>query len=267
MEKFILKRRMEKLVISGDTVEYFRYRNPIPVEKFEGTPDPFKQYYRNFDEAGKRQDNIYAARANLRRTIWANVTSYSKFITLTYKNTVLDVEMVYSDLKQFFKRLKRAGYNFPYMYVLERQKKRGILEGNAGCWHVHAIFFSDEILQYDVLNRAWPHGYTEIHKLKDVNNVGAYVSKYLAKDAMGELHKKSYHVSRGLKKPVVLADDGYIGTYGDKLSPILKCCDFKYQNVQHFNVNGVENDILYSQGVMTDEAKRIVNSIGILLQV
>ena len=267
MEKFILKRRLEKLVISGNTVEYFRYRRPIPVEKFNGTPDPFKQYYRNFDDAGKRQDNIFAARANLRRTVWANVTPYSKFITLTYKDTVLDVDTVFYDLKQFFKRLKRAGYNYPYLYVLERQKERGKKEGNDGSWHVHCIFFSDEFLPFDVLNNSWPYGSTDIHKLRSIKNVGAYVCKYLVKDSLIELHKKSYHVSRGLEKSTVLADDGYMGSYGDKLQPILNCCDFKYQNVQHFEVNGISNDILYSQGVLTDEAKRIIDTLGVLLQV
>ena len=176
MEKFILKRRLEKLVISGNTVEYFRYRRPIPVEKFSGTPDPFKQYYRNFDETGKRQDNIFAARANLRRTIWANVTPYSKFVTLTYKDAVLDVDTVFYDLKQFFKRLNRAGYKYPYLYVLERQKERGKKEGNAGSWHVHCIFFFAYIFMY--LHCCLELGYAFCQKLVDIMYC-ICVNKYL----------------------------------------------------------------------------------------
>lgn len=78
----------------------------------------------------------------------------------------------------------------------DRTRKK---EGNAGSLHSHCILFDDEYIPFDAINKAWGKGNTDIHKLNDINNVGAYVSKYLTKETYSEFSRHSYHISRVLQ--------------------------------------------------------------------
>lgn len=249
MERKVPKRRIEKIVISGKVVEYYRYLKPLSVEPREHDIEKNKE-----KSEGKRDRNLYRARADLRRAIWCNQTKYTKFVTLTYKDSELDQDNVIYDFKQFIKKLRRRGYNVPYVYVTEHQKKRGIKEGNAGSLHIHALLFTDDFIRAEEINNCWGLGNTDIHSLKDVNNLGAYVCKYLTKEEFDLYHKHSYHLSRGLKKPEVLTTDGYIGQWRDMYSNIHENTKVTYSNATEFVYAGADgsiqsNTILYEQGI------------------
>lgn len=188
MERKVPKRRIEKIVISGNVIEYYRYLKPLNVEPREHDIEKNRE-----TSEGKRDRNLYRARADLRRAIWCNQTKYTKFVTLTYKDTELDQDNVIYDYKQFIKKLRRREFIVPYVYVTEHQKKRGIKEGNAGSLHIHSLLFTDEFISADIINTCWGLGNTDIHSLKDVNNLGAYVCKYLTKEEFDLYHKHSYH--------------------------------------------------------------------------
>ena len=78
-----------RVVVSGDVVEVYTYSVPITCgreRQFEIVRNPDRE------EGGeKRMDNLYRARMNVRRLIWANQGQYTKFLTLTYAKTVLDL--------------------------------------------------------------------------------------------------------------------------------------------------------------------------------
>ena len=192
MTKFAYKRRDIKIIVSGDIVELIQNRVPVNCEKRD-----YEIVKGSKNDLDKKEENLQRARSNIRRYIWQNVTPYSKFITLTYKDTVLDYETLLYDMKQFFKNLGRAGYcNTNYLWIMEHQTERGKKEGNAGSLHSHCILFDDEYIPFDAINKAWGKGNTDIHKLNDINNVGAYVSKYLTKETYSEFSRHSYHISR-----------------------------------------------------------------------
>lgn len=249
MERKVPKRRIEKIVISGNVIEYYRYQKPLNVEPREHDIEKNRE-----TSEGKRDRNLYRARADLRRAIWCNQTKYTKFVTLTYKDTELDQDNVIYDYKQFIKKLRRREFIVPYVYVTEHQKKRGIKEGNAGSLHIHSLLFTDEFISADIINTCWGLGNTDIHSLKDVNNLGAYVCKYLTKEEFDLYHKHSYHLSRGLKKPEVLTTDGYIGQWRDMYSNIHENTKVIYSNATEFVYSGADgsiqsNTILYEQGI------------------
>lgn len=249
MERKVPKRRIEKIVISGNVIEYYRYLKPLNVEPREHDIEKNRE-----TSEGKRDRNLYRARADLRRAIWCNQTKYTKFVTLTYKDTELDQDNVIYDYKQFIKKLRRREFIVPYVYVIEHQKKRGIKEGNAGSLHIHSLLFTDEFISADIINTCWGLGNTDIHSLKDVNNLGAYVCKYLTKEEFDLYHKHSYHLSRGLKKPEVLTTDGYIGQWRDMNSNIHENTKVIYSNATEFVYAGADgsmhtNTILYEQGI------------------
>lgn len=249
MERKVPKRRIEKIVISGNVIEYYRYLKPLNVEPREHDIEKNRE-----TSEGKRDRNLYRARADLRRAIWCNQTKYTKFVTLTYKDTELDQDNVIYDYKQFIKKLRRREFIVPYVYVTEHQKKRGIKEGNAGSLHIHSLLFTDEFISADIINTCWGLGNTDIHSLKDVNNLGAYVCKYLTKEEFDLYHKHSYHLSRGLKKPEVLTTDGYICQWRDMYSNIHENTKVIYSNATEFVYAGADgsiqsNTILYEQGI------------------
>ena len=150
MQKTVPKRRIEKTVISGNVIEYYRYQKPLNVEPREHDIEKNKE-----TSEGKRDRNLYRARADLRRAIWCNTTAYTKFVTLTYEKTVLDQDELIKDWHRFIQNLRRKGYKVPYIYITEHQKKRGLKEGNEGSLHIHAVIITEDFISADVINACW----------------------------------------------------------------------------------------------------------------
>lgn len=148
--------------------------------------------------------NLKRAKRNVHDLVNTNLTEYTKMLTLTYAKTCLDLEELNRDFKVFMQNLKRIGFsNIPYLAVVEHQVKRGKREKNAGSLHMHVLLFTDLFIPFDVLKQAWGNrGSVDIQALEQVENVGAYVSKYITKE--GQIaDKKSYRTSRNIKKPTI----------------------------------------------------------------
>lgn len=207
-----------KIVKCGHKIEIYTYNQPIPVgfektvAKAEDTVDPEER------EQHKRLDNLYRARQTVRRLIWCNITKYTKMITLTYADAEFDIKRVRRNLCDFLKKMKRRGYVLPYLYVLEHQKGRGDREGNEGSLHIHLIAFSDRFIPTDVLHECWTYGTNvDIHTLKDIRDLGAYVCKYITKETVAEFGGHCYECSQGLKRPEIenVYAEGYTDTCND----------------------------------------------------
>lgn len=226
-----------RVVVSGDRVEVYQYSNGIRCgheRKFEIVRRD-KTVVDHDDELVKRTDNLYRARQTVRRLVWANNTKkYTKFVTLTYAKAEFDMKRVKHDVKMFVKYLRRAGYEMNYLYVLEHQKKRGEKEGNEGSLHIHMLIFNDKKMPLSLLNKAWPHGSTDISALKDVDNIGAYVSKYITKESCAEFGSHVYGVSRGLKRAAeeCFYTEGYSDTVYNGLHPqdVIKALNVEYKS-------------------------------------
>lgn len=273
--EYARKHLASRVVVSGDTVEFYEYKNPIYID-FERQHDVVKE--NSEGEKGKREDNLYRARKNVRQIIWCNLTPHTKFLTLTYSETMLDMKKFKRDFQTFCQSMKRQGYPLRYLYVLERQIKRGMKEGNEGTIHAHLVVFNDEKIPLKVIQKAWPHGRTEIHILKGlrwdrdgngyrkgdkVRDVGAYVCKYITKEAALEWGSKTYKCSLNLKRPIEEKFYAYdIGTPerpdfvqspDDAYDSFLSCVDVTYEaekEIRYTMPNGevVVNRVYYKQG-------------------
>lgn len=211
----------DKVVISGNKLEKYSYSVPIMCDyEREHTP---KRDSANA-ENGKRVDSLSRARQTVRRIIWQNKTPHTKFLTLTCSDICLDKKVFMRRLTTFFQAMSRQGYDLRYLYVLERQLERGRKEGNAGTIHAHIVVFNDEKIPLKVLKKAWKHGRTEIHILNElrykktqngykrgekVNDVGAYVSKYITKEAELEWGARCFNCSVGLDRPIEFSLKAY----------------------------------------------------------
>lgn len=103
------------------------------------------------------------------------------FITLTYRGELQtnDTKKVYEDFKNFMKRLKYKYKNtttIDYINVLEPHA--------SGNFHMHVLMRFNDLESIYIPNselaEIWGNGFVTIQSLKDVDNIGAYVSAYLA---------------------------------------------------------------------------------------
>lgn len=145
--------------------------------------------YRPTDNRSQSPNEIRKTFKRLRSIINTNVVDprKCKFITLTYKDNMTDAVRLRNDLKLFIKRFKwfiehlknskgnNIGLSFEYISVLEPQQR--------GAWHAHIIFIFNKQVRYiknEDVARIWSHGFTTTRRIDNVDNVGAYLTAYLA---------------------------------------------------------------------------------------
>lgn len=264
-----------KVVTSGDNVEMYFYSIPIEVGKKRGHKIEKRnreEVEENFD---RRLDNIYRSRLNVRRIIWCNKTEYTKFITLTYAETILDVKKVKRDITTFVQAMRRKGYDMNYLYVLEHQKERGEKEGNEGCIHVHMVLFLDKFVVLDDLNTAWKHGGTDVHVIKDIKDLGAYVCKYITKDNIADFGHRVYSCSLGLERSyqeryyTLGYSDSDVGT---NPNDVLLNLDVNYMSEFRHDFRDSKGDfgsqtVRYINGKLKDPLDRFIERLGFLNEV
>lgn len=209
----------KKVVISGDIIEVYEMENPPyqfsqnhdrykseldwinEMEKeVNGKLDHLEPGLRHMVEmvhSGKADSSITRTRNMVRRLILANFDNDSKFVTLTFAENVGDVKEANKYFHKFIKRLKRKYDNFKYLAVIEFQKR--------GAVHYHMLSNLPYIKSSE-LSEIWREGFVKINRITHVDNVGAYVIKYMTKDVTDErlFNNKSYNCSQGLEKPLTL---------------------------------------------------------------
>lgn len=216
-----------RMFVSGNTVESYTYSRPIRYGF-----DREYEIKRKEKPDAKRQDNLTRAQRIVRQLVWSNLGRYTKFLTLTYRDTVLEVDTFKKDFDSFRKGMSRKGYKLRYLYVLERQKERGVKEGNEGCLHCHIVLFNDEYIPYKDILDCWKFGSIDIHVLNGckfddnhksserINDLAAYVSKYITKDCVALPGNKTYCCSLGLKRATLYRDFCYMWDTGHGLDGV-----------------------------------------------
>lgn len=147
-----------------------------------------------------------ARREAVRNLTTANFDNTSKFVTLTFKNglsfDIRDVKACNRAFKQFIQRMRRKYQDFKYLAVIEFQDKNG-----RGAVHYHMICNLPYVKKSE-LALIWGNGFVKINAIDKVDNVGAYISKYMTKDLDDTRLQgvKAYQYSRSLCKPVELVN-------------------------------------------------------------
>lgn len=130
-----------------------------------------------------RSDNLNSLRKTFRKlrgVINSNFKGLANelHITLTYVENMTDQKRLYQDFEKFYKKLKYQNRDkeLAYISVVEPQGR--------GAWHCHllvkAIGKKSFYIPYDELLEQWGHGHVWIKSLKDIDNIGAYLSAYLS---------------------------------------------------------------------------------------
>ena len=150
----------------------------------------------NYRQQQRRRRNA------IRQLTCTNFDSGSKFVTLTFDNErehdYKDVKACNAYFKKFVLRMRYRYPDFKYIAVIEFQDKN-----ERGAVHYHMICNLPYIVKAE-LAEIWAGGFVKINRIDKVDNVGAYVIKYMTADMDDKRlsGENAYLHSRGLKKPV-----------------------------------------------------------------
>lgn len=191
----------DKLVISGQHIEYYHYNTPLAVGFNWPSRDGIGRLPRK-TEAQKMmiKENVIRTRKNISRLINSNETELDKAYMLSFKNEVLDLETANRELKKFTQRLKRKYENIKYISVPEFQPTSKRV-------HYHIMINTPYIPKAE-LETLWGNGYVKIKKIYNQKSLGRYMSKYLTKESLDKRYfkKKKYTCTKTLNRPVVIDD-------------------------------------------------------------
>lgn len=194
-----------KVVISGDVVEVYRYeKGYLKGYKDKRGNGGRKKGSRSAEYDENRSKVLDRAKKTLRRKINANANELMKFVTLTFAENETDLDYCNNEFKKFIKRLKYYVEDkviaLKYVVVVEFQKR--------GAVHYHMLC-NLPYIRAKKLNEIWGNGNINIKRIDRVDNVGAYVVKYMQKDFSDKRleGRKSYFTSRNLREPIELVKE------------------------------------------------------------
>lgn len=202
-------RYKHKLITSGNIIEIYTYEKEVKTgkdaerDKNNGRRGKSKHEWINDllkeSQAKNRSDSLQKARKRLRREINSNIDAWAcqaKFITLTYADNVTDLKESNYNFMKFIQRLNyQLEIKLKYSVVVEFQKR--------GAIHYHMITYNLPFVENKRLREIWGYGFVKVNNIDQVDNVGAYVTKYMTKDNDDPRLRgqKCHFSSRGLYKP------------------------------------------------------------------
>lgn len=204
-----------KIIKSGNVYEIYRYEKPI-FKGFKSKGGRHHQDETSEEEKVINRDRVLSKnRRDIRRLVNSNFNQwgqFSKFLTLTFRDDVRELEKANYEFKKFKQRLEyEIGFKMKYLCVPELTKK--------GRVHYHVAIFNMPYVKHKDLLRIWGNGGLNIKEMKDVDNVGAYICKYLTKDMADSFKgKKCYTTSRGLLKPKEITNEKEVAKCSDHLT-------------------------------------------------
>jgi hypothetical protein len=201
-----------KIVVCKNIIEIYKYQK-IPKQENK----QLKELEKKDIDINRIEEYIktsqYVSRETIRRYALNNFENGNLFITLTFEDNVSDHDYCNNEFKKFILRLKRQSIKFnidlKYIAVIEYQER--------GALHYHLLTnFPKELIKgsgYKIRNkyfqnRYWKNGIVVIKNIKDVDNVGAYLVKYIIKDLTTIKGKQRYLKSNNLDKPKVYTNFG-----------------------------------------------------------
>ena len=190
-----------KLIVSGNVLELYEYKSPIVYGEVRKRKGRAGQTDTTEDiKASNRQKTAFRSKQRVRRLANTNFAGKNaKFVTLTYAENKTSVSAADHDFKTCIQRLtyyaNKNGEEFKYIAVREFQER--------GAVHYHMLC-NLPYTENKVLADIWGHGFVNIQSVEEVDNVGAYITKYMTKDVEDErlLGKKKYLCSKNLAEPI-----------------------------------------------------------------
>lgn len=184
---------------------------------FSGFKIEYRENQKKNTIESRRRSNS-RAKKRIQDLINLNFTNDFSFLTLTYRENLMNIELSNKIFTSFIRRLKyylkqkKTFTNFKYIAVLENQKRGSI--------HYHIICNLPKYINFKDLIKIWNKTIKQNKNIKtkggsikvkfsedshyNSENLGFYLTKYLTKNFDNPLFcgKKLYFCSKNLKKPI-----------------------------------------------------------------
>ncbi|MCO7151938.1 helitron helicase-like domain-containing protein [Vagococcus lutrae] len=173
------------------------------------TEEEFEEYIEKKGLISRAKSNI-RARNNIRRIALSNFDNKSTFLTLTFQENIQDLDLANEVFQRFVKYmredLRKKNCKFKYLAVIEFQKR--------GAIHYHLLCNLPTRYSFKKVRERWRQaikalgvagtGSTKQNRIDEVDNVGAYIIKYMTKEEADErlIGRKMYRPSHGLKRSI-----------------------------------------------------------------
>ena len=201
MRRFSKIRQFNKRVIcSGNVLEIYEYEKPVGKGFESKKPGRANALYTSDEvKADNRGKIAQRARQTVRRYANAN-PQLNKFLTLTPAENMSDLDIARYEFDKFVKRVKTRYPTFQYIVVVEFQKR--------GAVHFH-LLCNLPYVKVNKFAKIWKNGFIRLNRIDNVDNVGAYITKYMSKDNIDErlVGRKCYSMSKGLNEPKEYTDE------------------------------------------------------------
>jgi hypothetical protein len=225
-ENFITIKKYEKTQLCGYVAKnhFSSDGKKIKVDKITLERQKKERFIKSCYRAKEKIFDLIVCNAN-KHLDYENKKQNVKFLTLTFKEKISEIEKANKELTKFMKRLSFYCYGtrknvIKYIAVPELQKR--------GAWHFHVILFNVKYVEWAKLMRLWGNGGVYINAIKverndDIKQVAKYITKYISKSMCiektknekkakiaenyelykkyGMENKKRYSCSKGLYRP------------------------------------------------------------------
>ena len=203
-----------KLIKCGNYLQVYFFKDKHAKNKkgIENNLIKEKNIHRVGEEKYIEFKNIIRAKLNLQRLVKANEDIFKTFVTLTFEENIRDIKEANKIFNNWLTNIrKRKKKDFAFVCVPEYQKRGAIhyhLMTNVDINDTSVIIPQKKRTKktknlkhlYDVIY--WNKGYSNVFPLSDIDNVTAYITKYMTKDIDNRLFgSRKYHYSRNLIKP------------------------------------------------------------------
>lgn len=155
--------------------------------------------YNKIENRAQDKESLRKTFKHIRELINTNFTGERNELcfTITYKENMTDPKLLYTDFKNFMKKLKYKYGSVDYINVVEPQGR--------GAWHCHILLKFNELKKAYIPNKEvaemWGHGFVKVKAIKkDIDNLGAYLSAYLGDIELND-DNLSELVGDGIIKP------------------------------------------------------------------
>ena len=165
----------------------------LDAERYVDLRDGDIRYFERTEHRGQLENSLRKTFNRLRELINTNFEGLPNelFVTLTYRGDLQtnDTKIVYTDFKNFMKRMKykyRNTSTIDYINVLEPHA--------SGNFHMHVLMRFNDLNSIYIPNaelaELWGKGFVTVQSLQGVDNIGAYLSAYLADIEVPEENSK-----------------------------------------------------------------------------
>lgn len=155
--------------------------------------------YNKIENRAQDKESLRKTFKHIRELINTNFTGERNELcfTITYKENMTDPKLLYTDFKNFIKKLKYKYGSVDYINVVEPQGR--------GAWHCHILLKFNDFKKAYIPNKEvaemWGHGFVKVKAIKkDIDNLGAYLSAYLGDIELND-DNLSELVGDGIIKP------------------------------------------------------------------